>query len=132
MDENNTKTGIGCKIIEDSDRPNKLKVLCQQTAHLLEEEIPKQLQRQNNHVPYQAKFVEDHPKEARKCKANLDYNWLAYISKGKQPAEQSNAAQAVNNNEGNNNYPTENLVAQALQSGATAIGQETENVSETS
>ena len=45
LEEVNTKTGIGYKIIEDSDRPNKLKVLYQQSVHLLEEEIPKQLQR---------------------------------------------------------------------------------------
>ena len=44
VEEVNTKTGIGYKIIEDSDRPNKLKVLYQQTVHLLEEEIPKQVQ----------------------------------------------------------------------------------------
>ena len=45
VEEVNTETGIGYKIIEDSDRLNKLKVLYQQTVHLLEEEIPKQLQR---------------------------------------------------------------------------------------
>ena len=42
VEEVNTKTGIGYKLIEDSDQPNKLKVLYQQTVHLLEEEIPKQ------------------------------------------------------------------------------------------
>ena len=135
LEEVNTKTGIGYKIIEDSDRPNKLKVLYQQTVHLLEEEIPKQLQRRNKLVPYQANFVEEHLKEARKCKASLDYHWLAYISKGTQPAmnaEQSNTAQAVNDSESNNNYQTDNPVAQTVQNGATASGQETENVSETS
>ena len=135
MEEVNTKTGIGYKIIEDSDRPNKLKVLYQQTVHLLEEEIPKQLQRRNKLVPYQANFVEEHLKEARKCKANLDYHWLAYISKGKQPAmnaKQNSATQAVNDSESNNNYPTDNPVAQTVQNGATASGQETENVPETS
>ena len=89
-----TKRSLGYKIIEDSDRPNKLRVFYQQIIHLLEEEIPKQLQRQNKFVPYQANFVEEHLKEARKCKASLDYHWLAYISKGMQPAmnaEQSNA-----------------------------------------
>ena len=108
MEEVNTKTGIGYKIIEDSDRPNKLKVLYQQTVHLLEVEIPKQLQRQNKLVPYQANFVEEHLKDARKCKASLDYHWLAYISKSTQPAmnaEQSNTTQALNDNESNNNYP---------------------------
>ena len=45
VEEINTKTGIGYKIIEESDRPNKLKVLHQHTVHLLEEEITKQLQR---------------------------------------------------------------------------------------
>ena len=45
LEEVNTKTGIGYKIIEDSDRPHKLRVLQQHTVHLLEEEIPKQLQR---------------------------------------------------------------------------------------
>ena len=39
----NSKTGIDYKIIEDSDRPNKLKVFYQQTVHLLDEEIPNQL-----------------------------------------------------------------------------------------
>ena len=47
-------------------------------------------------------------------------------------AEQSNTSQAVNDSEGNNNYPTDNPVAQTVQNGATASGQETENVSETS
>ena len=135
VEEVNTKTGIGYKIIEDSDRPNKLKVLYQQTVHLLEEEIPKQLQRRNKFAPYPTSFVEEHMKEARKCKASLDYHWLAYISKGTQPAmnaEQSNTAQAVNDSESNNNYPTDNPVAQTVQNGATESGQETENVSETS
>ena len=59
MEEVNTKTGIGYKIIEDSDRPKKLKVLYQQTIYLLEEETPKQLQRRNQLVPYQANFVEN-------------------------------------------------------------------------
>ena len=96
VEEVKTKTGVGYKIIEDSDRTNKLKVLYQQTVHLLEEEIPKQLQRLNKPVPYQSNFVEEHLKEARKCKASLDYHWLAYISKGTQPemnAAQSNATQ---------------------------------------
>ena len=135
MKEVNTKTGIGCKIIEDSDQPNKLKVLYQQTVHLLEEEKPKQLQRRNKLAPYPTNFVEEHLKEARKCKASLDYHWLAYISKGTQPAknaEQSNAAHAVNDSESNKNYPTDSPVAQTVQNGATASGQETENVSETS
>ena len=134
VEEVNTKRSLGYKIIEDSDRPNKLKVLYQQTVHLLEEEIPKQLQRRNKLVPYQANFVEEHLKEARKRKASLDYHWLAYISKGTQPemnAEQSNATQAVNDNE-SNNYHTDNPVAQTVQNGATASGQETENASETS
>ena len=39
-----TLNRIGYKIIEDSDRPKKLKVLYQQTNQLLEEELPKQLQ----------------------------------------------------------------------------------------
>ena len=77
VEEVNTKRSLGYKINEDSDRPNKLKVLYQQTVHLLEEEIPKQLQRPNQLVPYQAKFVEEHLKEARKCKASLDYHWLS-------------------------------------------------------
>ena len=128
LEEVNTKTGIGYKIIEDSDRPNKLKVLNQQPVHLLEEEIPKQLQRRNKLVPYQANFVEEHLKEARKCEASSDYHWLAYISKGTQPAmnaEQSNATETVNDSESNKNYPTNNPVAQTVQNGATASGQET-------
>ena len=135
VEEVNTKRSLGYKIIEDSDRPNKLKVLYQQTVHLLEEEIPKQLQRRNKLVPYKANFVEEHLKEARKCKASLDYHWLSYISKGTQPemkAEQNNATQAVNDSESHNNYPTDSPVAQTVQNGATASGQETENVSETS
>ena len=47
-------------------------------------------------------------------------------------AEQINSTQAVNDSECNNNYPTDNPVAPAVQNGATASGQETENVSETS
>ena len=65
----------------------------------------------------------------------MDYHWLAYISKGTQPemnAEQSNATQAMNDIEGNKNYPTDNPVAQTVQNGATASGQETENASEIS
>ena len=46
-------------------------------------------------------------------------------------AEQSNATQALNDSESNNNYPTDNPVAQTVQYGATASDQETENVSET-
>ena len=135
MEEVNTKTGIGYKTIEDSDQPNKLKVLYQQTVHHLEEEMPKQLQRRNKLVLYQAKFIEEHLKEARKCKASLDYHWLAYLSKGTQPAmntQQSNITQAMNDSESNKNYPKENAVAQTVQNGATTSGQETENVSETS
>ena len=131
VEEVNTKRSLGYKIIEDSDRPNKLKVLYQQTVHLLEEEIPKQLQRRSKLVPYQANFVEDHLKEARKCKAS----WLSYISKCTQPemnAEQSNATQAVNDSESHNNSPTDSSLAQTVQNGATASGQETENVSERS
>ena len=135
MEEVNTKTGIGYKIIEDSDRPNKLKVLFQQTVHLLEEDIRKQLQRQSPLVHYQAKFVEEHLKEARKGKASFDYHWLAYTSKGTQPAlnaEQSNPNQAMNESESKNNYPMDDPVAQTVQNGAKASDQETENVSETS
>ena len=47
-------------------------------------------------------------------------------------AEQSSATQAVNDSQSYSNYPTENPVAQTVQNGATASGQETENVSETS
>ena len=86
-------------------------------------------------MSYQANFVEEHLKEERMCKASLDYYWLAYISKGTQPAmnaERSNTIQAVNDSESNNNYPTDNPVAQTVQHGATASGQDTENVSEAS
>ena len=116
----NTKTGIGYKIIEDSDQPNKLKVHYQKAVHLLEEVIFKKLQRRNKLVPYQANFVEEHLKKGRKCKASLDYHWLAYISKGMQPsmnAEQRNTTEAVNDSESNNNYPTDNSVAQTVQNG---------------
>ena len=135
VEENNTKTGIGYKLIEDSDQPNKLKVFYQQTVHLLEEEIRKQLQRRNKLLPYQANFIEEHLKEARKRKASLDYHWLAYISKRTLPAmnaEQSKITQAVNDSKSNKNYPTENPVAQTVQNAARASGQETENVSATS
>ena len=84
---------------------------------------------------YQANFVEEHLKQARKCKASLDYQWLAYINEGTQTtmnAQQCNATPAVNDSESNNNYPTDNPVAQTVQNGATASCQETENVSETS
>ena len=47
-------------------------------------------------------------------------------------AEQSNTTQAVNDNDSNNNYPMDNPVAQTVQNRATANGQDTENVSETS
>ena len=47
-------------------------------------------------------------------------------------AEQSNTTQAVNDSESNNDYRTDNPVAQTVQNVATASGQETENVSETS
>ena len=109
-------------------------VLYQQTVYLLEEKIPKQLQYRNKFAPYQANFVEEHLKEARKRKASLDYHRLAYISKGTQPAmnaEQSNTIQAVNDSESNNNYQTDNPVAQTALNGATASGQEAENVPET-
>ena len=134
MEEVNTKTGSGKKIIEDSDRPNKLKVLYQKTVQLLEEEIPKQLQLRIKLAPYKANFVEEYLKGARNFKASWDYHRLTYITKGTQPAmnaEQSNATQAVNDRESNNNYPTNNSVARIVQNGATASGKETENVSET-
>ena len=86
-------------------------------------------------MPNQANFVEEHLKEARKCKANLDYHWLACISKGTQPAmnaEQSSTTQVMNDNLSIINYPTNNPVAQTVQTGATASDQDTENVSETS
>ena len=47
-------------------------------------------------------------------------------------AEQSNTTQAVNDSDSNHNYSTDNKIAQTVQNGATASGQETENVSETS
>ena len=74
MEEINIKTGIGYKIIEESDRPNKLKLLLQQALNILEKQIPKQLQLRNSLLPYQANFVEEHLKEARKRKASLDYH----------------------------------------------------------
>ena len=47
---------LGYKIIEYSDRPNKLKVLYQQTVHLLEDEIPKQLLRRKKACTLPNKF----------------------------------------------------------------------------
>ena len=87
------------------------------------EKIPKQLQRRNKPVPYKAYLFEEHLKEAGKCKASLNDHWLAHICKGTQPAmnaEQSNSTQAMNDSEGDNNYPTDNPVAQKVQNGATA------------
>ena len=46
-------------------------------------------------------------------------------------AEQSKTIPAVNDSESNNNYPTDNPVAQTMQNGATASGRDSENVSET-
>ena len=46
--------------------------------------------------------------------------------------EQSNTTQAVNEIESDNKYITNNPVAQPVQNGATASGQDTEKVSETS
>ena len=118
VEEVNTRTGISYKIIEESDRPNKLKVLYQYSVQLLEEEIPKQLQCRNKLVPYWTNFVDEHLKEARKCKASLDYHWLAHISKGTESAmnsEQSNANQVVNDSESNNSCPPDNPVAQTVQ-----------------
>ena len=85
-------------------------------------------------MPYEAKFAEEHLKEAWKCKASLDYHWLSYKSKGTQRRNEGRAKQrnAVNDSESHNNYPTDNPVAHTVQNGATASGQETENVSETS
>ena len=47
-------------------------------------------------------------------------------------AEQSNKIQTVNDSESNNNYSTDNPVAQTVQNGATACGQNMENILETS
>ena len=69
VDEVNTKRRLGQRIIADSDRPNKLRVLYQQTVHLLEEEIPKQLQRRNQLAPYPTNFLEEQLQQARECKA---------------------------------------------------------------
>ena len=94
VEEVNTKRRLGYKMIEDSDWPNKLEVIYQQTVQLLEEDIPKKLERQNKLVPYQSNLIEEPLKEARMCKARLDNHWLSYITKDKQipmNAEQSNA-----------------------------------------
>ena len=40
LEEVNSKTWIGYKIIEDSDRPNKLKVIYQKTVHLQRKIFP--------------------------------------------------------------------------------------------
>ena len=135
MDEVNTKRRLGQRTFADSDRPNKLKVLYQQTVHLLEEEIPKQLQGRNQLAPYPTNFLEEQLQQARECKGNLDIHWFAYISKGTQPemnTQQSNTSQAVNESESNKNYPTDNSATQMLQNGTVANDQNTENISETS
>ena len=46
-------------------------------------------------------------------------------------AEQTKTTQPVKDNESNSNNLLDNPVAQTVQNGATAIGQDTENVSET-
>ena len=77
-------------------------------------------------MPSQTSFVEEHLKEARKRKASLAYHWLAYISKGTQPAtnaEQSNTTQAVNDSKSNNNHPMDKPAAQTVQNRATASEQ---------
>ena len=66
MEEFNTIRRLGYKVIEDSDWRNKLKVLCQQTVHVLEEEIHKQLQRRTKLVIYHTIFVEEKVKEEMK------------------------------------------------------------------
>ena len=86
VEEVNTKQRLGYKIIEESDRPNKLKVLYQQTAHLLEEKLPKQQKHRNELASYPTSFVKEHLKEARKCKASLNCIqntsiWLQYVDK---------------------------------------------------
>ena len=133
VEEVNTKRRLGYKIIEDSDRPNKQKVLYQQTVHLLEEKNPSNCSFETSLHP--SSFNEEHLKKAKRCKSNMDYHCFAYKSNGTQPAmnaEQSNAAQAVNDSEINKNFPTDNPVAQTVQNGATASGQDTKTFSETS
>ena len=69
------------------------------------------MQRRNKLAPYPTSFVEKHLKEARKCKASLDYHWLAYISKGTQPAmkaEQRNTTQPLNDSESRSNNNNNN------------------------
>ena len=84
---------------------------------------------------YQENFVEKDLQEAKNCEAILDNHWLAYVSKGTQSAVnavQSNAIQAANVNESNNNYPKDNPVFQTVQNVVSANGQDTENVFSTS
>ena len=59
VEEVNGKRSLCYKIIEDSERPNKIKVLYQQSIHLLEEEIPNQLQRRNKLAPNQQVSLEN-------------------------------------------------------------------------
>ena len=47
--------------------------------------IFKQLQRRSKPVLFPADFVEEQLNQAKEFKANLHINWLAYLSKGKQP-----------------------------------------------
>ena len=103
VEEVNPERTLGYKIIEDSDRPNK------QTKSSVPTDCSSSSGRntqKNCSVKTRlcptSTFFEEHLKEARKCKASLDYHWLAYISKGTQPtnyAEQINAIQALNNRE---------------------------------
>ena len=65
----------------------------------------------------------------------MDYHWIACISNGTQTAvnrDQGKASQAMNDTENNNKYPADNSVAQTVQNGTTASGQDTESVLETS
>ena len=135
VEEFNTKTGIDYKIIEDSDHPNKLRVLYQQAVYLLEEKIRKQLQRQNKNCTLPNKFRWRTSEWSKEVQSKFGPS-LACIYKQKYAT--SNEFRTKQNSWSSElqreqqKYPTDNPVTQTVQNGATTRGQETENVSETS
>ena len=122
--EDNTKRRLGYKLIDHSDRPNKLKFPYKQTVYHLDEEIPMQLRPRNKIVPSAGIFFEDQLKQSREYKASLDYHSLAYISKVMQPTNNAAQSNALNERESINIHPTDKPVAQTVQTGATSSYQD--------
>ena len=76
MKENNAKRTLRFKIIEGSNRPNKVKVIYQQIVRILEEEIPQQLQLRNKLESLSQKFIQEQIRQTRECRAELEFNSL--------------------------------------------------------